>query len=317
MQINYGPWILETDSCEAVTPPDWGGDADIGGGQPDAGGFGGAGGPGGDSCSPSLDPGAGRTDVCSVDSSIGFDTSGVGSGGGDGGGGGGSGCFLTTAIVEWRGIEADGGPTLTALRRFRDGYMMKTPKRRALVAEYYEIAPRIAAAISPRTFGLGLDRRPHRRGHRGYRRGRRRRGVRDLCRHGAPPRHALGGTGQPHGHRRKHHQRNMTMTRLPTTLLAIASIALAALMASHPGTSGALAQAAPGSPNYSSHAAAFFTGLLEGRVWILERPNSRRAGDRNTVWAHYHGPDGTLRTCAHLGGAYAPGTARWRGGAVP
>ena len=53
-------------------------------------------------------------------------------------------------------------------------------------------------------------------------------------------------------------------------------------------------------------------GLLEGRVWILERPNSRRAGDRNTVWAHYHGPDGTLRACAHLGGAYAPGTARWR-----
>ena len=37
--------------------------------------------------------------------------------------------------------------TLTALRRFRDGYMMKTPKRRALVAEYYELAPRIVAAI--------------------------------------------------------------------------------------------------------------------------------------------------------------------------
>ena len=102
------------------------------------------------------------------------------------------------------------------------------------------------------------------------------------------------------------------MTPLPTPLLAIASIALAALMASNPGTSGALAQAAPGSPNYSSHGAAFFTGLLEGRVWILERPNSRRAGDRNTVWAHYHGADGTLRACAHLGGAYAPGTARWR-----
>ena len=101
-------------------------------------------------------------------------------------------------------------------------------------------------------------------------------------------------------------------TRHPTLSLAIASIALAALMAGNPGTSGALAQAAPGSPNYSSHTAAFFTGLLEGRVWILERPNSRRAGDRNTVWAHYHGPDGTLRACAHLGGAYAPGTARWR-----
>ena len=46
-----------------------------------------------------------------------------------------------------RGIEADGGTTLTTLRGFRDGYMMKTPERRALVAEYYELAPRIVAAI--------------------------------------------------------------------------------------------------------------------------------------------------------------------------
>ena len=102
------------------------------------------------------------------------------------------------------------------------------------------------------------------------------------------------------------------MTRHSTLSIAAAVMAAAAIMASNPGTSGAWAQAAPASPNYSSHAAAFFTGLLEGRVWILERPNSRRAGDRNTVWAHYHGPDGTLRACAHLGGAYAPGTARWR-----
>ena len=145
MQINYGPWILETDNCQAVIPPDWGGDGDAGGGEPAVGGFGGAGGPGGDSCSPPLDPDAG-TDVCSIDSSIGFDTSSIGDGGEQDAGGGGD-CFLTTAIVERRGIEADGGPTLTALRRFRDGYMMKTPKRRALVAEYYEIAPRIAAAI--------------------------------------------------------------------------------------------------------------------------------------------------------------------------
>ena len=102
------------------------------------------------------------------------------------------------------------------------------------------------------------------------------------------------------------------MTRHSTLSIAAAVMAAAAIMASNPGTSGAWAQAAPASPNYSSHAAAFFTGLLEGRVWILERPNSRRAEDRNTVWAHYHGPDGTLRACAHLGGAYAPGTARWR-----
>ena len=102
------------------------------------------------------------------------------------------------------------------------------------------------------------------------------------------------------------------MTRHSTLSLAAAVMAAAGLAAGTLGVDGALAQAAPGSPNYSSHGAAFFTGLLEGRVWILERPNSRRAEDRNTVWAHYHGPDGTLRACAHLGGAYGPGTARWR-----
>ena len=142
VQINYGPWILQTDNCEAVIPPDWGGDPDAGG---DGGDVGGDGGPGDDSCDTVSNPDDPGLDVCTIDSSIGFDTSSFGDGeeqdAGDGG------CFLTTAIVERRGIEADGGPTLTALRRFRDGYMMKTPKRRALVAEYYELAPRIAAAI--------------------------------------------------------------------------------------------------------------------------------------------------------------------------
>ena len=66
------------------------------------------------------------------------------------------------------------------------------------------------------------------------------------------------------------------------------------------------------SSNYSSHSATFFESLLAGRVWVLERPNSSRAGDRGTVWAHYHAPDGTLLACAHLGGAYAAATARWR-----
>ena len=69
-----------------------------------------------------------------------------GSVGGDGGAGDGGGCFLTTAVVELRG-EADGGPTLTALRAFRDGCMMRTAERRALVEEYYAVAPTIVAAI--------------------------------------------------------------------------------------------------------------------------------------------------------------------------
>lgn len=56
-------------------------------------------------------------------------------------------CFLTTAIVEFRGTEGDSGPTLTKLRQFRDGFMMETSARRALVARYYDLAPRITAAI--------------------------------------------------------------------------------------------------------------------------------------------------------------------------
>ncbi len=136
VQINYGPWILETDNCEAVIPPDW--DIDVGG---ETGGDGGDGDPVEDSCEPVFEIGE---DVCSLDS-IGLDTNGSGDSGVDEEDSGD--CFLTTAIVERRGIEADGGLTLTALRRFRDGYMMKTPKRRAMVGEYYEIAPRIVAAI--------------------------------------------------------------------------------------------------------------------------------------------------------------------------
>ena len=136
VQINYGPWILETDNCEAVIPPDW--DIDVGG---ETGGDGGDGDPVEDSCEPVYEIGE---DICSLDS-IGLDTNGSGDSGVDEEDSGD--CFLTTAIVERRGIEADGGPTLTALRRFRDGYMMKTPKRRAMVGEYYEIAPRIVAAI--------------------------------------------------------------------------------------------------------------------------------------------------------------------------
>ena len=139
VQINYGPWILETDNCEAVIPPDW--DIDVGGETGGDGGDGGDGDPVEDSCEPVYEIGE---DICSLDS-IGLDTNGSGDSGVDEEDSGD--CFLTTAIVERRGIEADGGPTLTALRRFRDGYMMKTPKRRAMVGEYYEIAPRIVAAI--------------------------------------------------------------------------------------------------------------------------------------------------------------------------
>ena len=139
-----GPWILDTDDCLEIVEPDWGDDdvGDVGGGP----GGPGAGNPGSDSCDPSPnDLGAGL-DACSVDST-GFDASSFGAPDSGGGNQDAGGCFLTGAIVAHRGVEADNGPTLTALRAFRDGYMMRTAERRALAAEYYAIAPAIAAAI--------------------------------------------------------------------------------------------------------------------------------------------------------------------------
>ena len=101
-------------------------------------------GPGTGTCSPPGVPGEGSDGpsdgTCPAP--------GVGPGAGNGGGG----CFLTEAVVGARGVEADDGPTLTALRAFRDGYMQETPERRALVERYYEIAPRMVAAI-PRGHG--------------------------------------------------------------------------------------------------------------------------------------------------------------------
>ena len=144
MQRIPGPWILDTDNCLEIVEPDWG-DSDVGdyGGGP---GGAGAGDPGGDSCDPSPDdPGAGQ-DACSVDNT-GFDASSFGAPDSGGGNQDAGGCFLTGAIVAHRGVEGDNGPTLTALRAFRDSYMMRTAERRALAAEYYATAPAIAAAI--------------------------------------------------------------------------------------------------------------------------------------------------------------------------
>ena len=135
-QTIYGPWTVASDGCVAVPEPDHDGPDHGDPGGPD----GGSAAPGGDSCGGSDPDGSGPAgDTCSADGIGGMGDGGAG--GGDGGG-----CFLTTAVVELRG-EADGGPTLTALRAFRDGYMTRTAERRALVAEYYAIAPKIVAAI--------------------------------------------------------------------------------------------------------------------------------------------------------------------------
>jgi hypothetical protein len=55
-------------------------------------------------------------------------------------------CFITTACVHGRGM-ADDCEIMTLLRGFRDGYMMTTPAGEEMVAHYYNIAPRIVAAI--------------------------------------------------------------------------------------------------------------------------------------------------------------------------
>ena len=129
-------WIADDSGCAAVPPPGPGPWDSVGG----DGGDGSGGGGGGDG-SGGLDGGS-----CGDDGGSGGLNGGSCGGGGDGGGGDGGDCFLTTAVVERRG-EPDGGPTLTALRRFRDGYMAETAERREMVAAYYRTAPSIVAAV--------------------------------------------------------------------------------------------------------------------------------------------------------------------------
>ena len=62
------------------------------------------------------------------------------------GGGDSGGCFLTSACVEYMG-KADDCAELTTLRAFRDGYMASTDDGKALINEYYAVAPAIARKI--------------------------------------------------------------------------------------------------------------------------------------------------------------------------
>ena len=135
-----GNWISDETGCLAVAPPT----VSPPGGTGPGGSGPGTGGPGDGSCGPPGNPGDGGDggDGGPGDGTCSGPGVGPGAGGGDGGG-----CFLTEAVAGHRGVEADDGPTLTALRAFRDGYMQETPERRALVERYYEIAPSIAAAI--------------------------------------------------------------------------------------------------------------------------------------------------------------------------
>ncbi len=57
-----------------------------------------------------------------------------------------SGCFLTSACVEAMGLPDD-CRELTALRRYRDEYLASQPCGQCEIAEYYRVAPPIAARI--------------------------------------------------------------------------------------------------------------------------------------------------------------------------
>lgn len=57
-----------------------------------------------------------------------------------------NGCFITTAVCETFG-KPDNCQELTAFRHFRDTYMKEEKNLQSEVSKYYEIAPRICAAI--------------------------------------------------------------------------------------------------------------------------------------------------------------------------
>ena len=59
----------------------------------------------------------------------------------------GSGCFITTAVCQYHGLEDD-CYELQLLRAFRDNHLMQTSEGKALVARYYEDAPYIAARLT-------------------------------------------------------------------------------------------------------------------------------------------------------------------------
>ena len=61
----------------------------------------------------------------------------------------GSGCFLTSACTAARGLPDD-CHELQTLRNYRDNWLKQQPDGVLLITRYYEIAPRIVAAIDTR-----------------------------------------------------------------------------------------------------------------------------------------------------------------------
>ncbi|MCD2491296.1 hypothetical protein LQE92_01470 [Lacrimispora sp. NSJ-141] len=66
-------------------------------------------------------------------------------------------CFITTAVCESFG-KPDDCQELQSLRKFRDTYMMKSEDGRALVEEYYEVAPAIVTCMDMEEDRAGIYR---------------------------------------------------------------------------------------------------------------------------------------------------------------
>ena len=66
--------------------------------------------------------------------------------GDDYGGGDSGGCFLTSACVSYM-KKSDDCEELTVLRGFRDNYLASTEEGKALIEEYYAVAPAIVEKI--------------------------------------------------------------------------------------------------------------------------------------------------------------------------
>ena len=64
-------------------------------------------------------------------------------------------CFLTTACVEARNLPDD-CYELTTLRNFRDTYVQDLPEGKAIIGEYYDIAPRIIEKINSSKNSLSI-----------------------------------------------------------------------------------------------------------------------------------------------------------------
>ena len=71
------------------------------------------------------------------------------------GGSSSSGCFLTSACTAARGLPDD-CRELQTLRSYRDNWLKKQPDGILLIAKYYEIAPKIVAAIDARPDRLAI-----------------------------------------------------------------------------------------------------------------------------------------------------------------